>query len=149
MQVIWSQGGRQLRVNHMCSPLRRFGVGYHVKVPQLLVVRGTDQYFTKCGGDQYRNWRLDYSGRQTLWHVFTRILQGGLFVVFEMFRVCARATDLPQSIGPFVRMGRHAPGGGKAPAVLQVRQEALPHPRGAAAKTARNSALPLTYGKLA
>src|ERR1019366_982449 len=65
-----------------------------------------------------------------------------------MFRVCARATDLPQSIGPFVRMGRHAPGGGKAPAVLQVRQEALPHPRGAAAKTARNSALPLTYGKL-
>jgi hypothetical protein len=53
----------------------------------------------------------------------------------------------PNLLGPFVRMGRHAPHGGKAPAVLQVRQEALPHPRSAAAKAARNSALPLTYGQ--
>jgi hypothetical protein len=31
--------------SHTCSALRRSGVGYDVKVPELLVVRGTDQYF--------------------------------------------------------------------------------------------------------
>src|ERR1700694_4449760 len=78
MQVIWAQGVRQLGINHTRSALRRSGVGYHVKVPQLLVVGGTDQYFTKHGGDQYRYLQPAYSGRQTLWQVFTRILQAGL-----------------------------------------------------------------------
>jgi hypothetical protein len=54
MQIIWSQGVRQLGINHARGALRRSGVGYHVKVPQLLVVGGTDQYFTKHGKDKYR-----------------------------------------------------------------------------------------------
>jgi hypothetical protein len=75
MQVIWGQRVRQLGINHTRSALRCSGVEYHVKVPQLLVVGGTEQYFTKHGGDQYRYLQPDYSGRQTLWQVFTRILQ--------------------------------------------------------------------------
>jgi hypothetical protein len=57
------------------SALRRSGVEYHVKVPELLVVGGTYQYFTKHSGDQYRYIQPAYAGRQTLWRVFTRILQ--------------------------------------------------------------------------
>src|ERR1017187_4291056 len=72
MQVIWGQGVRQLGINHTRSALRCSGVEYHVKVPQLLVVGGTDQYFTKHGGDQYGYFQPAYSGRQTLWQVFTR-----------------------------------------------------------------------------
>jgi len=48
-----------------------------IQVPQLLVVGGTDQYFTKQCGDQYRYIQLDCSVRQTLWQVSTRILQAG------------------------------------------------------------------------
>jgi hypothetical protein len=47
------------------------GIEFHVKVPQLPVVGGTDQYFTKHGGDQYRNFQLNYSGRETLRQVLT------------------------------------------------------------------------------
>src|SRR5450631_2090703 len=83
MQVIWGQGVRQLGINHTRSALRCSGVEYHVKVPQLLVVGGTEQYFTKHGGDQYRYFQPDYSGRQTLWQVFTRILQAGRLQQFR------------------------------------------------------------------
>src|ERR1035438_2706443 len=53
MQIIWSQRVRQLGINHARSALRRSGVGYHVEVPQQLVVGGTDQYVTKYGADPY------------------------------------------------------------------------------------------------
>jgi len=88
---------------------------------------------------QYRAW-----ARFQCQSAFRRIRT--VFVVLEMFRVCARTADLPQSVGPFVADGTPRSKRWKSAYGAQVRQEALPHPRGAAAKTARNSALPLTYG---
>jgi hypothetical protein len=55
----------------------------------------------------------------------------------------SRAANLPQSVGSFVRVGRPIAVGGKAPAMFQMRQEALPDSFSAAAKAARHSALPL------
>src|ERR1700679_4232755 len=63
--------------------------------------------------------------------------------VFEVFRLRSRAANLPQSVGPFVRVGRPVACGGKAPAMFQMRQEALPDSCRATAKAARHSALPL------
>src|ERR1700737_4196944 len=42
-----------------------------------------------------------------------------------MLRACPRATNLFASHGPSVRVGRDAPDGGEAVAMLQVRQEVL------------------------
>ena len=55
MHIIWGQRIWQLGINHARSSLCRSGVGYHVGVPQLLVVGGTDQYSMKLVAGQFGN----------------------------------------------------------------------------------------------
>ncbi len=89
-----------------------------------MVVGGTEQYFTKHGGDQYRYFQPDYSGRQTLWQVFTRILQAGHLRILsqdeaatdtatgytfseQLLFVTGRPVVFVPGDGPFDTLGRH------------------------------------------